>query len=106
MRGLILTRHHRRPVQRTVIKLIVSGKMYPSADIAQLNPFRVASARRFAHDEAKSALFARALSLYPIPAIIALTGNAACDSDGDYPLITSLQYWHSRQQSVPYAAYS
>lgn len=33
-------------------------------------------------------------------------GKAACDSDGDYPLITSLQYWHSRQQSVPYAAYS
>ncbi|MCX3307909.1 hypothetical protein ORN12_02640 [Pantoea vagans] len=106
MRGLMLTRHHRRPVQRIVMKLIVSGKMCPSADIAQPIAFRVTSARRFAHDEAKSALFARALSLYHIPAIIALTGNAACDSDGDYPLITSLQYWHSRQQSVPYAAYS
>jgi len=77
MRGLMLTRHHRRPVQRTVIKLIVSGKMYPSADIAQLNPFRVASARRFAHDEAKPALFARALSQYRIPAIITLTGKRA-----------------------------
>lgn len=75
MRGLMLTRHHRRPVQRTVMKLIVSGKMCPSADIAQLKPFRVVSARRFAHDEAKPALSARALSQYRIPAIIALTGK-------------------------------
>jgi len=75
MRGLMLTRHHRRPVQRTVMKLIVSGKMCPSADIAQLKPFRVVSARRFAHDEAQPALCARALAQYRIPAIIALTGK-------------------------------
>jgi len=75
MRGLMLTRHHRRPVQRTVMKLIVSGKMCPSADIAQLKPFRVVSARRFAHDEATPALLACALSQYRIPAIIALTGK-------------------------------
>jgi len=39
MRGLMFTRHHHRPAQRTVMKLIVSGKMCPLADIAQLNAF-------------------------------------------------------------------
>lgn len=61
MRGLMLSRYYRRPVQRTVIKLIVNGEMYPSAYIAQLIAFCVTSARRFAHDEAKPALFVRAL---------------------------------------------
>jgi len=46
MRGLMLTRHHRRPAQRTVMKLIVSGKMCPSADIAQLNAFRLLTTKQ------------------------------------------------------------
>ena len=52
---------------------------------------RAAERFLFAHDEAKPALFPHALSQHRIPATIALTVNAACDSDGDYPLITSLR---------------
>lgn len=58
------------------------------------------------NDLVRPALFASLSTAASIYVAASLNGQPLPDSPGGYPLITSLQYWHSRQQSVPYAAYS